>query len=198
MTDGPPIAPAPELDKRTGGDGKGFYIRTFTGKQIYWSDIEHAPIDIRDIAHGLANNCRWTGHTRVFYSVAQHCVFASYLTPLAHRLAGLLHDGAEAYVHDTPSPLKWHLKGQGFTAFADIEKAVDKRIFEALGVPWPRDHSVKRVDMRLLSTEHRDLMPKEAERAYMDPPYSFIIRPWSPEVAEAIYLRRYEELTRVP
>src|SRR4030042_2014756 len=30
-------------------------------------------IFIEDIAHGLANNCRWNGHTQKFWSVAQHC-----------------------------------------------------------------------------------------------------------------------------
>lgn len=192
----------PELDKRTGGDGKGFYIRTFTGKQFHWNDIENNVIDIRDIAHGLAHNCRWTGHVKEYYSVAQHCVLASVLAPVEHQLAALLHDGAEAYVHDTPSPLKWHLKDKGFTAFSDLEKAVDRRIFEALGVPWPRDPAVKIVDMRLLSTEHRDLMAPCAEdterykeNRYMDAPYTFRIKCWTPPVAEAMYLRRYQELT---
>lgn len=185
-----------ELDKRTGADERGFYIRTFSGKQFFWNDIEHNEIDIRDIAHGLAMNCRWTGHTKWFYSVAQHCVLASYLAPIPHRLAALLHDGAEAYVHDTPSPLKWHLKDKGFTAFSELEKSVDRRIFEALGVAWPRDPSVKRVDMRLLATEHRDLMPNEAERNYMDPPYDFVIRPWTAPVAEELYLMRYKQLSK--
>jgi hypothetical protein len=36
---------------------------------------------ISDIAHGLANNCRWNGHTKHFWSVAQHCCMMYDMAP---------------------------------------------------------------------------------------------------------------------
>lgn len=186
-------------DIRTGSDPKGFYIRTFTGKQFYFHDIVSNNIDIRDIAHALAMNCRWTGHVKDFYSVAQHCVYVSKMVPVEHALAGLLHDASEAYMHDTPSPLKWHLKQMGFTAFAELEEAIDFRVFTAFGLTWPRDPSIKEADLRMLATEHRDLMVNghDMEGTFMQQPYLFKIEPWGPVEAEREFLMRYDQLATV-
>lgn len=188
-----------EGDKRTGADDAGFYIRTYTGKQFHWRTPETNVYDIRDIAHALAMNCRWTGHVREFYSVAQHSVLAARYAPAEHKLAALLHDASEAYMHDTPSPLKWHLRDAGFTAFADLEKRIDQALFKSFGLAWPRDPAIKHVDLRLLATEHRDLMPydPDKERAYMLPPYEDKITGWSWARAQASFLNMYEELTYV-
>ncbi len=189
---------APVIFKRTGGDAGGFYIRTFTGKKFYWDTLWSNEYDIRDIAHALSMNCRWTGHTKKFYSVAQHCILASYLVPKKHALAALLHDASEAYIHDTPSPLKWYLRDKGFTAFADLEKKVDECIAMVFGVEWPRDQCVKVADLRLLATENRDLMPDGAEYAYLAK-YGLCrrkIRCMSPKRAERAYLKRFKELTQ--
>src|SRR5262249_40410739 len=65
-----------------------------------------AMLRIEDIAQGLAHECRFNGHVREFYSVAEHCVRVSWLVPQAFALEGLLHDASEAYLKDVPSPLK--------------------------------------------------------------------------------------------
>ena len=182
-------------DKRTGNDGKGFYIRTFTGKKFYWDNVEANDIDIHDIAHALANNCRWTGHVRKFYSVAQHCLYASFETPPGLELSALLHDASEAYVHDTPSPLKWYLADHDFTAFSDLEHTVDRAIYDRFKLPYPRDPRIKDIDLRLLSTESRDLMPPGEERIHMIEPYPWHVRPLPPEDAEDEFLQRFRYLT---
>ena len=50
------------------------YITTFTGK--HFGPIHPIPekIDMKDIAHALSLICRANGHTRFFYSVAQHSI----------------------------------------------------------------------------------------------------------------------------
>jgi hypothetical protein len=181
--------------RETANDGTGFYIRTFMGYQFFWHRIKENEYDIRDIAHALSMNCRWTGHVKRFYSVAEHCYYASMQAPDPHKLGALLHDASEAYVHDMPSPLKWFLAEKGFTAMKDLEDEIDETIFKRFGVPYPVDPAIKLVDQRLLATEHRDLMPENSERKAMKEPYVFPVMCYSPEMAEQLYLKRFQELT---
>ena len=94
---------------------KGDWIQTFTGRAFYVLDPRPEDVDIEDIAHALSMQCRFAGHCREFYSVAQHSVTASWLVPPEDALWGLLHDAAEAYVVDLPRPIKraWQLESYG-------------------------------------------------------------------------------------
>lgn len=177
-----------------------FFIQTFKGHRFFFDKIEENVIDPDDLAHALALNCRFTGHVRHFYSVAQHCFYASYLVPDHLALAGLLHDAAEAYVHDTPSPLKWWLKQQGFQTFSELEKRVERAIEHAFGLELSEeDHAaIKEVDMRLFATEHRDLMPPrpiEGWEGARDRPYDWHVVQWSPRMAETQWAARFFYLT---
>ena len=89
-------------------------IRTFTGKRVDVLNVRVKNIDLRDIAHGLAFKCRFNGHTKEFYSVAEHSVR---VLREVQRLAGrnitrnlalnaLFHDAAETYLPDIPNPYK--------------------------------------------------------------------------------------------
>ena len=101
-------------------------------------------VDIRDIAHALSHQCRYTGHTKKFFSVAQHCLLvADYLREAGHtayvQLCGLLHDASEAYLSDLASPWKQatplgpiYAKYEGVIMDAvadrfDLERGFDKR-----------------------------------------------------------------------
>ena len=50
------------------------WIQTFTGKRMYPLDPKPEDICIEDIAHALSNICRFTGHTKKFYSVGEHSI----------------------------------------------------------------------------------------------------------------------------
>lgn len=72
-------------------------------------------ITLEDIARGLANTCRYGGHVKRFYSVAEHAVLVRDLLRSrgagpSCQLAALFHDAAEAYLGDVVAPLKWSLR----------------------------------------------------------------------------------------
>ena len=71
------------------------YISTYLGNRFWPTEPRIDRIDIEDIAHGLAYQCRFNGQTSAFYSVAQHSIMvASILPPHLHK-AALLHDAVE-------------------------------------------------------------------------------------------------------
>src|SRR6267378_1608096 len=82
------------------------WIVTYSGLQFYHLAPTPEMVCIEDIAHALSQTCRWTGHTKFHYSVAQHSIYCSFLVPAEHALAALLHDASEAYLGDMNRPLK--------------------------------------------------------------------------------------------
>src|SRR5438552_3035736 len=85
------------------------WIQTFTGKKFFPLEPNADDICIEDIAHSLSMQCRFNGHSKQFYSVAQHSVLiASWWFGDYPKLAkyALLHDASEAYLSDIPRPLK--------------------------------------------------------------------------------------------
>jgi hypothetical protein len=159
------------------------------------------PEDVKpiDVAHALSNVCRFGGHVREFYSVAQHSVLVSRLVPPGYALAGLLHDAAEAYVGDLVRPLKALLQD-----FAGIEARVAAAVAARFGVdPSAFDSpEVRRADTVALLTERRDLLPEAtgawAEDASGLSPDRARIQPRGPRKARAEFLQRLHDLTTTP
>ena len=97
------------------------WIETYTGKKIYPLSLSQESICIDDIAHALSQTCRFGGHTREFYSVAQHACLVAMLVPNEFKLAALHHDDTEAYLGDVVSPVK----GDVYLDQPDIEVCPD-------------------------------------------------------------------------
>jgi 5'-deoxynucleotidase YfbR-like HD superfamily hydrolase len=90
-----------------------FAIETVSGVLVDPTEPDESLILLNDAAWAISRINRYSGHTitKIPYSVAQHCIFvANMIWNDIHdpRLAlfGLLHDTAEAYVSDIPSPIK--------------------------------------------------------------------------------------------
>jgi uncharacterized protein len=167
------------------------WIQTFTGRRFHPLAPDPAEIDVRDIAHSLALLCRFNGHCRGFYSVADHSVRVSRLLDGQLALAGLLHDAGEAYVSDLPRPVKGQMP-----QFDVIEDVIVKVVFDKYDLPFPLPPEVKRADDALLATEMRDLMAEPPEPwGLREQPLSGPIEPLSPTEAEAAFLARFAELT---
>jgi hypothetical protein len=165
-------------------------ILTFTNR--WFAPLEPNPddIDVRDIAHSLSLLCRFNGHCRQFYSVAEHSVRVSRALPAQHALWGLLHDAAEAYLSDIPRPVKRRLPG--FNRMEDDLLAV---ILPRFGLAMPMPPEVLHADNVLLCTEMRDLMaPGVPWRELGATPLEARVVPMGPEEAERAFLARFEAL----
>lgn len=160
------------------------HIRTFTGRKFWPLQPRAEDLDIRDIAHALSNICRFTGHVRKFYSVAEHSVRVSELLPPPLKLWGLLHDASEAYMCDLASPVKSQCPG-----YRAAEVKLEFIIAERFGLEWPRPAEIKAADVLLFLAEKRDLMPGKSFTVEYPR-----IRPWSPATAKARFLRAFRAL----
>lgn len=169
------------------------WILTHSARHFSYLDPRPEDIHILDIAEGLAKESRYNGHTRGFYSVAQHSWLCSHVVAPAFQLEALLHDAAEAYCKDIPRPLK-----ECLADYQAIEARVDGAIRAKFGLPPTMSAAVKKADLILLATERRDLMPPD------DTPWPIIdgIEPLARPIitmmhprAMAFFLRRYLELT---
>lgn len=175
------------MNKEDGG-----WIQTYTGIKFFPLRPKKEDISIEDIAHALSMQCRFTGHVKKFYSIAQHSVYVSYLCDSSDALYGLLHDASEAYVSDVSSPLK---KLEEFKAYINVEKNLQSKIYDSFGLNADTPKSVKKADMVMLATEARDLMsPIHVDWRNREEPYLFNINPLSPEESKEIFLKRFEQL----
>jgi hypothetical protein len=174
------------------------WIQTASGFKFPLIEIDPDAIRIEDIAHALSMLCRFNAQCLRFYSVAEHSVQVSYEIRPDLALLGLMHDAAEAYMGDVPSPLKRELRD-----FKGIEDRLIAAIGERYGFAMPEDGSddareLKRADVQLLVDEKAAIMSPEPEPW---PPNAPSIKDkgriecWPPEFAKAKFLARYTELS---
>lgn len=177
-------------------------IETFTGKHFHLFDASVEDIDITDIIHSLGLLCRYNGHTRRFYSVAEHSVMCSYLVPDEFAFDALMHDASEAYLSDIPKPFKSSIGN-----YQEIEAVMQMKIADKFGFMAPEPKEVKNVDVGILWLEAQELITskgswwhpqiKEAYDRYIDlrrlP--NGCLPLWSPAYAQANFERRFYELS---
>lgn len=136
------------------------WIQTFSGLAFDLAAPDPSMVAIKDIAQALSNQCRFAGHVKRFYSVAEHSLYVSRVVPRDLARLALLHDAAEAYSQDVTRPLK---------ALIPDFRALEHRIWGAvrlrLGLPETLPGEIKEADLRMLATE--------AEYLLSSPP-----RPW--------------------
>jgi 5'-deoxynucleotidase YfbR-like HD superfamily hydrolase len=172
------------------------WFLTHTGRQFWPLDCRVDDIDIEDIAHGLSHICRFGGHCRHFYSVAQHSVLVSRAVPLQLRMLGLLHDATESYIGDMVRPLK--LQMPEFNAVEEKLWAVIARRFD-LPTTDPRDNAtLKAADNAALMAERRDLFNPRHVAAHSwsitEKPLPERIHPLNPDAAKRLFLNEYVKL----
>jgi hypothetical protein len=178
----------------------GPFIQTGSGRRFNPFAPERDQIEIDDIALALAHQCRFGGHCRVFYSVAQHsCLVADLVREQGGdeiaALWGLLHDASEAYLVDLPHPLK-HRSELG-RLYAEAEGRLQQAICERFDLPLEPPALLKPIDRALLATERRTLASVAWYWPELDgvEPLDLEIEPWLPEPSREEFLGRYEALS---
>ncbi len=181
------------------------WMETYTGKRLDVMDFKAIDMRLGDIAHALSNLCRFNGHCRVFYSVAEHSVRVSiHAESVALRLKeplntplfvaqcamfGLLHDAAEAYLGDIVRPTKHRLRmarGEepyGIRNLKDVEMDILVTILATahpeLAITSEHEQIVYYSDELLLATEARDLMLSHGEGVSLVEPMKETLVPWT-------------------
>lgn len=175
-------------------------IVTFTGRVVDPIHPSPGDFDIVDIAHALSNSCRFTGHVREFYSVAEHSVRVAqwlYHHGLVVALGGLLHDASEAYLSDLARPIKqFSSLGDHYRA---IEDRLQKEICVAFDTTYPILSLVREADNTLLWAEIRDLMPPSEDPRLLQYTSKTLYRdkiiPWTPKEAKHRFMSEFRYLS---
>jgi len=171
------------------------YIETFSGKKFYFLDPNPEDIDIIDIAHSLSMQCRFTGHAKDFYSIAEHSLIVAELCPPEYKLWGLLHDASEAYLTDVASPVKPHLIN-----YKLMERVIMEPISKHFGLSLDVPKEVHKADMEALRIEAYWLMKSKGETWLINkglepmdsvPP----LKGYNPEEAKEAFLKEFNRLT---
>ncbi len=178
--------------------GPGPYLQTVSGRWVNPFDPDPDQLDPGDIARALANQCRFGGHSRVFYSVAQHSVIVSELVEerggdAEDVFAALMHDAAEAYLGDMPHPLK-HRSPLG-AAFKAAEDHLEEAIRARFGIK-PDVPEIKRADRALLATERRAFSAENWHWPELEgvEPLDLELTAWPPDEAARAFAQRYAEV----
>jgi hypothetical protein len=168
------------------------WIQTFTGKKFYPLQPKEEDICIEDIAHALSMQCRFTGHSKFHFSIAQHSVYVSYLCDTSDQLHGLLHDGSEAFCADLASPMK---RLPQLAGYKTIESGVQQAIYRKFGLTEIEPASVKTADILSLGIEAKSVLGTlHPDWTLPVEPPPFAVVPMQPNEAEAMFLRRFYQL----
>ncbi|HEY1855367.1 MAG TPA: hypothetical protein VGG40_12350 [Solirubrobacterales bacterium] len=176
----------------------GGAIQTVSGRWVDPLAPDPESIAIEDIAQALANQCRFGGHSRAFYSVAQHSTIVSDVCEQrgaspAEALAALMHDAGEAYLVDLPHPLKHR------SELGPPYKKAEELLEEAIRVRFdlvPQPAEMKPVDRSLLATERAAFSAMEDPWPELEghEPLEIEIDPWEPPRARREFLERFQRL----
>lgn len=178
----------------------GPYLQTVTGRRVNPFALAAEDVEIADIAKALANQCRFGGHCRAFYSVAQHSSLAADLVrataDAAEALWALLHDAAEAYLGDLPHPIKY--RSELGALYRAAEKELQRVICARFALPAEPPASLATIDRALLAAERRALMSDSWAWPELEgvTPLEIAIEAWPPDRAEREFLWRFDELTQ--
>lgn len=186
--------------KNVAPDLLNFEVTTWRGHAI---NLKEGPrpdqIDIEDIAHHLAYQCRYAGACNHFYSIAEHSIYVAKHALKMHRIYYLLHDAHEYLYQDITKPLK-NLILSKTPVYENVCTACDVAIMKGLNLSLVAFNNlygaIKEVDMHVYDLEQQALRGRFARVPLFpehDPMYGATFN-MSPEEAEATFLAMYYDL----
>ena len=170
-------------------------IELLSGVMFDYNNPGASDVTIDDIASALSNICRFSGHLPVFYSVAQHALNVSLIVDQRYRKEGLLHDTAEAFTNDLPTPLKYAVP-----VFKGLEVSIESAMAAKFGFQYPLPDAVKLADLQMLRIEKEQIKLCDAHWAVLDGVeiedvrHLPLLAPMSPAQAKKAFLQRWEEV----
>lgn len=177
-------------------------LLTYAGYEVDFDNFTEADVNIHTIAHGLALTNRWAGQSRFPVSVAQHSITLALVTPqiLAEQnkitseeeydtiaAVALMHDAAEAYMHDITRSLKPRL-----SEYQELEEHILQTIFNRYELPYEDIERIKPFDDALGSAEQAQLFANPG--MLLVPPLNVEIQEWSWRYAESQFLDAFGKL----
>jgi hypothetical protein len=152
------------------------------------------------IAHVLGRLCRYNGHTRRFYSVAEHTlamaiwVDAQPWATAKDALTALHHDDAEAIIGDLPRPIKHTMP-----EFKALETRLDQAFAMRFSLHSPFPKWLKDADARILRDERAAVMRPSKNRWNTDDLHPLGVRFYPllgrvPPIMSALWLGKHYEL----
>lgn len=152
-----------------------------SGTLLETYDINPWGITLRDVAWGLSRQLRFAGHCEEEYTVAQHSVLMwqhAVEREVELPAAWLLHDFAEAFMTDIPTPWKHRWPG----ALADegeVLSALETRFDMPDGSLMHLSSSVKKDDTMCMRYEASHLFPNTPAEVWGDGTVEFTpMSPW--------------------
>jgi hypothetical protein len=143
------------------GDLSRFWVYTAAGICFDFDNPQPEMIEPRALAWQLSGEGRWANNTHWALSVAQHSLIVGRaIERPAWRVYGLLHDAAEAFTRDLPTPFKAWLAARGADV-PSLEQRILLAVYERFDLLAPDREIEKAVafaDARALATEYRDVV----------------------------------------
>lgn len=128
-------------------------FRTITGREVDLVAFRGSDIDLIDIAFALSNICRYNGHVKRVYTVAEHSMNLADMVSPRYEAHALLHAAAEAYLGDLAAPVKKLLR-----EYQAIENRFQQIIFRRFGLDEHMPNEVRVKDIAIRQAEMAVLM----------------------------------------
>jgi hypothetical protein len=131
------------------------WLQPHSGTPFYLENDWEPFLSLNDISVSLSCIVRFTGHSGVNYTVAQHSVLTAVLVPVEHAREALLHDSVEAITNDIATPVKRMIG----PVFREFEDRMYKRMARHYKLPEKMSDIVKLADSSAMMAEKRDFLP---------------------------------------
>lgn len=166
----------------------GDWMQTYSGRAFWPLDPRPEEIELDDIAHALSLQCRFGGHCRWFYSVAEHsiwCALAAVDPEETYEKCDSIFDAAglmysriaqpaetteqlvqkqialAMLMHDAAEAYLVDLPRpikRSMPSYSTYEAAVELAIWQRFNLPLIDYYTMKAIDNRLLATEAASIM----------------------------------------